>query len=467
MGFHMTDTTDDVLEREPDAAPEPIPQLGDGVYFDLPEDVYHAQHRLSSSGIQALMASEADFWAGSWMNPDRKDNDTLARQLGRAYHIARLEPHRFPDLYCRELTPEDRPDALDSEGVKVAIKAAVPQKEDRPGLLATDTDVKNTLAAMGHPKSIAGENAADRAERLRNVNPEAVIWSVIKSEWESEFGPMTAPAGESRVDRAKRLVSYGYKGQIYDLEYTIWREAMGEREALPPIYYDQILRDMELIQGNDDVAKHLKGGQSEVSVLWTEEDTGVPMKARIDDLHEWGGNDFKTFDNQQKKPLRRALADAFRYNKYYIQATVYREAMEKIRGGNLNIGGAFTEEQANLIGKIRARALPVGMRYIFQQKGGVPNLVSLELEFYAGLDPSLRAAAAGADPARVEEVRAKYSSGNASAWWRRAKIEIREALRLYITCMEVFGEEKPWSTIYSDGTLGDDDFNSFWLDMKD
>src|SRR5690606_73558 len=85
----------------------------DGIYFDLPADVYHAVPRLSSSGVQKLCVSPATFWRGSWLDPDRPDPDedaTKAQILGRAYHTARLEPHLFEQLYVRELDKAEAPD---------------------------------------------------------------------------------------------------------------------------------------------------------------------------------------------------------------------------------------------------------------------------------------------------------------------------------------------------------------------
>ena len=76
--------------------------LPDGIYFDLPMEAYLGIERLSATGLQLLCASPAAFWAKSWLNPEKADEDeeeTKAQQLGKAYHCARLEPDRFHDAY--------------------------------------------------------------------------------------------------------------------------------------------------------------------------------------------------------------------------------------------------------------------------------------------------------------------------------------------------------------------------------
>ena len=49
--------------------------LEDGIYFDLDEDQYHAEERLSASGICNMLVSPPTFWANSWLNPDKDELD--------------------------------------------------------------------------------------------------------------------------------------------------------------------------------------------------------------------------------------------------------------------------------------------------------------------------------------------------------------------------------------------------------
>ena len=104
-----------IIDQSNQAALVTEGDLPDGIYFNLDERVYHALPRLSASGINNLLVSPATFWNESWLNPDKKDEDTPARILGRAYHTARLEPHKFDTQFVCELDKEDYADGLTTD----------------------------------------------------------------------------------------------------------------------------------------------------------------------------------------------------------------------------------------------------------------------------------------------------------------------------------------------------------------
>ena len=61
-----------------------------GIYFDVPDEVYHASHGLSSSGIKNILISPLDYWVQS-IDPEREDFDTEANIFGKAMHRRTLE----------------------------------------------------------------------------------------------------------------------------------------------------------------------------------------------------------------------------------------------------------------------------------------------------------------------------------------------------------------------------------------
>lgn len=143
-----------------------------GVYFDLPEAEYHAAEGLSSSGIKRLMGSTMDFWAGSWMNPDKEEDDTesFARMLGKAHHVALLEAKTFGDRYCLDVVPEDAPEGT----LRTALELKARCKEI--GLKVTGTKdelVERILEAQ--PRTLIWETWYDHHVKGRQVlKPE--IW---------------------------------------------------------------------------------------------------------------------------------------------------------------------------------------------------------------------------------------------------------------------------------------------------
>ena len=456
---------DDVIETDAPEAPS-IPQYPDGVYLHMPEEHYHAQHRLSASGIGWMMASEADFWANSWMNPEYDDTPTDAQLLGRAFHTARLEPELLDVRFVREIEQSDYGDDLlttDSQ-VRAKIKELQPQKEDHPEALRTDTDVKKALKELGQPQSQAGETAEDRQRRLRGLSAGVVFWDDIVAEWEAEHGAMREPDDENSLDRARRLRSYGYEGPIWALEREAFEAGLDGRTALPAKFWDQITADIEAMKVSPVASKYLTGGMTEVSILWTDESVAghpVKMKCRIDHLRPDLFTDVKTFDNPQRKPVRQCIADQFQFNRYYIQAVVYREGTEAVRSGRLNLMDATGEAETAFFRQIVEAEMPLRCTYVFQQKGGVPNVLACPIRFgrhHASFD----AAEIGVNADTAANVKAMYSE--ASLFVRRAEHEVATCIELFARCMDKYGTDRKWYPLEPEFDISDNSFRPYFLE---
>jgi hypothetical protein len=371
----------------------------DGIYFGLPSDVYHAVPRLSSSGIQKLCVSPATFWRGSWLDPDRPEADedsTIWQLLGRAYHTARLEPHLFESTYCRECVKEDCP----------------------PGTLFTATDMGKQLEEFGLKKS---GSTLEQAERLADSGfPANQLWHLVKAQWE--------------VDRGTRI-------------------------ALPAKHYDQMLTDRDRITANSQIAPLLQGGEAEVSIFWTDQH-GLPMKARVDYLTREWWDDFKTFDNSRGKHLNQALSDAVRYNRYYIQAPVYREAIEAVRKGGLPIIKAQTDDQRALVAHLQLKPDELRCWYIFQEKGGVPNLLAREFPFYSIPYQTILNEAGATDERKAV---ARDATRTRTDLFRKGEGEVLQAKKLFVLYSEVYKPGEPWFPLDAVGQFHDDDFHPYWL----
>lgn len=253
----------------PEAEPIPLPDdaYGDGVYFGLAEDVYHAQPRLSASGIKATQASIEDFWHDSWMNPlpDREEKDSLT--LGNAYHARILEGREALD---RQFAP-------------------MINKGDYPGALETVDDLKKRLKELDLK---VGGNKPDLIERLRAADPDAVIWDDVVS----EYGK--AHAGKTFL----------HADQLQRIEYAA-----------------------AFIEKHPTLGKAFRGGYPEVTVLWTDRETGVRMKSRIDYLKPRAIIDLKSFANKSMKNIERAITGEIANYRYFIQAAVYCEALDQAK----------------------------------------------------------------------------------------------------------------------------------------
>lgn len=379
-----------------------VAAIVDGIYFDLPAEVYHAVPRLSASGLQKLCVSPATFWKGSWLDPDRPELDeesTKAQVLGKAYHTARLEPHLFESSYVRELN-----------------KAEFPK-----GTVFTGVDMGKALEELGEKKS---GSVAEQAERLALAGFDKPIWHIALADWERE--------------RAGRV-------------------------AIPAKLYDDIVRDMERIHGNQEIAELLSNGQAEVSIFWTDKH-GLKMKARLDYLQADSWADFKTFDNTRGKVLAQALADAVRYNRYHVQAVNYRDAVEAIRLGGLQIQGEANDAQRTLVAAIQLRPFELACWYIFQEKGGVPNLVAKEFPFYTV--PLSTLVAKPLTKSAEHEAAIEEATKRKSKLHMRARQDVDHAKRAFVLHSQVYEPGQPWFPIDARGAFDDLDFSDYWLDGK-
>lgn len=458
---------DETTEMTPDAPDmdesTPIEQLPDGIYLHLDEREYHGQNRLSSSYTGKLLISEGDFWASSWMNPNKEDKDTPARKMGRAYHTARLEPGKIDERFIRDLDQQDMPDdalMIDRDVVN-AIKGMLPKKEDHPDAVFTDTDVKKRLAELGQPQTQKGESAEDRKARLRQASASTLFWEDIIAEWEAEHGPVKGPEGESAFDRALRLESYGYEGKIWILERDRFVKSLDGRTPIPRTLWDQMVADIEAMKDSPVVERYLTGGLAEVTVLWTEPESGLKLKARIDYLRPDLFTDVKTFDNARGKPYQECIFDAVRYNGYYRQFRFYHNAVEAIRlDMDLAVKDSEDETELAVIEAIRKRHGPIEAAAVFQQKGQVPNLYGCPVRIKK-THASVQASLTG-DAEADAIMQQKYQDWSLFAI--KAQAEIEQAFMLYQKCMAHYGVDQPWEPIEPFFDIDDNSFNGFWLD---
>ncbi len=174
-----------------------------------------------------------------------------------------------------------------------------------------------------------------------------------------------------------------------------------------------------------------------------------------------GWRDFKTFANPKRKPVNQAITDAFRYDRYYIQATHYRDGAEAVRLGGLQIIGDATDAQRALIAKIQIKREELDCWYIFQEKGRVPNLLGREFKFWT-IPLTTYVHDAGADDegvARQHEV-----TRHRTKIHTKARMEIRQAKEDFVLYSRVYPPGIPWAPIEPMGTIDDLDFSDYWLD---
>lgn len=401
-----------------------ITPIKDGIYFGLPEETYLAVERLSKSGIKKLRVSPADFYDQSWLNPKPKDltpeqerRQALALYMGRAYHAARLEPEKFASTYVRELTKAEMPDGslftADQMKDEIRTRNEGRDKEAKLKLSGTTEAIAISLADDGFPK-----------EKL---------WHLAFNEWERGL-----------ADNALKLEASSF---------------------------DEILEDGRRLHLLPSVKEHLSGGAAEVSVFWTCPDTGIPMKARIDYLKPASFTELKTFANPNGKNLYKCLTDAIQYNRYYIDAVSYLQAIEAIASPSIEIIGDATDAEIDLITALKERGGRVDCHLIFQQKEGVPNILERKFHFFQSAVSDEAIAELERDGASAEHLeRARRFKEIAdgepvhTAIHTKARLEIKAAKKDFLAYSEIYSSGEAWLPLNPSGDITDDDFHPNWLE---
>jgi hypothetical protein len=95
-----------------------------GLFFDMPNAVYHGNHpHIGSSGFKLLERSPAHFWAAN-LDPDRERKDpSRVMLMGTAWHTAIFEPHDFEATYAA------KPDISAASTVAKLLDEALPDLE--------------------------------------------------------------------------------------------------------------------------------------------------------------------------------------------------------------------------------------------------------------------------------------------------------------------------------------------------
>jgi hypothetical protein len=340
-----------------------------GVYFGLDEERYHAALALSASGIKQLRVSTLDWFMRSPLNPERdEEEDNEARLIGRAYHRRICEGRAaFAASYHAAIDPADYPDAL-----------------------RTNEELCAAIARAGGPvKGVRGLRKAQLIEQLLAIDPQALVWDRLVADHAAEH-------------IGKILLS------------------------APVIHRIEVAATM--IEAHPQLKKAFTDGAPEVSVFWTDAETGVPCKCRFDYLKPRAIVDLKSFD-ARGLPLDKAIARAVALYKYNIQAAFYLKGAEEARG--LIAEGRVFGDADPLLMRALHDASDRTFLFVFQSKGMAPVARGKVLA-----------------PGSVLDV---------------GHLEVEQALYLWARCWETFGAE-PWVDVSDITTFEDTEFPAFLVD---
>lgn len=361
-------------------------EMEPGIYFGLPAEDYHAAEGLSSSGIRNLLISPLDYWTDSPSLNPNYEDEDTEGKL-----IGRAFHHRLlePARFS-------------------GLYAARPSIEDYPEAIDGGKALAEECARLGLKKS---GTIAELCERIHEKEPGIPLWPVI---------------------RANLLASFG------------------DRELLKADVLDDIERAARLVFAHPDATKALTGGYSEVSIFWRDEETGIPMKARLDYLKIKATVDVKSFTNPLGRPLDAAVASTMSNNRYDVQAVIYDDAVKAAKAMLRTLKSAAIHVVTGAPPPddwlVSLAASPKHtFVFVFIEQGRVTNVKVKEFrefETYGGL---------GMSP---------------NEYWKSGRDHYRYGVARYVECMAKFGRDKPWIDDSPMTAFRDEDFPLSMLDRS-
>ncbi len=277
--------------------------LIEGIYLNMPNDVYHSLPAMSSTAMKKFMDSPAIYARHYLSDVNRKRTLAQKRTLdaGTYGHELCLEPEGFYNRYFRDLVPADCPDALQSTA---QIEAA--------------------LVSAGLS---AGENKDDKLARLLRANP-AVDVSTLKTikDIEAELEKCGLSKSESKLDKGYRLLAADPTAQVFDVLFMQNRlkhgapkaikvqdedcMTYGDKLPIDGIVWDDAHRVQLTVRSHSQANAELQNGLPEVAIIARCPMTEMMLKVKFDWLRfDGAAADVKTTRDTKPEKFKRQMQD--------------------------------------------------------------------------------------------------------------------------------------------------------------
>jgi hypothetical protein len=238
-----------------------------GIYFDMPEDVYHSIPAFSKSLVKKFRISDIDAWEAIY---GTEDDSTEALDYGSALHCLLLEGREaFESRYCKAFS-----------------------KADHPGALETVDDLKAYLDSNGqtYPKSAS---KGSLIHIVQTLDPAAPILDAIKAEYR------LACTGKTEIPAA-----------MFDEILT--------RDRFQSVAFlaDKQATEISLFWLDEHLHIPCKARIDALSFR----KTAAGMIGHVGDI--------KTFTNTREKPIAKCVADEVGWRGYHIDGVFYTRALK-------------------------------------------------------------------------------------------------------------------------------------------
>lgn len=259
---------------EPVAEPkaEPAPLTEPGVYFDMPEEKYHADPALGSTDIKELLYGAQAYYATCKLSPffERDETEKRAFLIGRAFHTLVL---MGTEAFC--------------EGFQMT-----PNKDD-PFWVRTIDDMRR---------------------------------------WLLDHKEFSAPSKWKKDDYIVEIRRQGGAEYLFD-DYMSEAKGRGVR-FLREEDFQTIVQAGNALAANKYLVNAITNGEPEVSIFWEEDIAGIIVrrKARIDWLRMRASIDLKSVGGRRGRDFRDTCIKSMINYRYDIQAAAYNDARAAMAG---------------------------------------------------------------------------------------------------------------------------------------
>lgn len=374
------------LEGAP-ALPEP------GLYFGMSDEEYHALPALSSHGIKKLAASPMIFWASTPWLSEKKQLEVAERQadekqhhvLGKAYHCRIMEGRaEFDRRFVVELDPADYPNALvHTDQIKAAIARHTETVPVKPCSARKDELTAQLIAlTTAPPSTVEGLKVEDLKAAIRQYECEQPVKPWVKVE---DFMPDSGDAYMRscvKADWIEQLLILEPDAEIFDVLQERFLEDHPGKAVITAEQNAQLEIAAAMVERDPELQHAFRGGYAEVSFIWYDEKTGVPMKARVDYLKIKRHIDLKTVGNQRERSIENAIRFEIASYHYNIQPRVYlegdavlRELVRREGAKVVHVAESYpypADEVVTWALKWASHRGDVDWLWCFQQKGDAP-----------------------------------------------------------------------------------------------
>ena len=243
------------------------------------------------------------------------------------------------------------------------------------------------------------------------------------------------------AEMCARILESDPKAKLWPLVVRKFEDANVGKTLITEKQFSEIELPARAIELHPHASKAFANGYPEVSIFWTDEESGVKCKTRPDYVKLRSVVDLKTFSNPLGFPIGQAVARAVGQGKYHVQARMQLEGL-RVAKQFITEGKVSGEVSPDFLKAVMEQERHVYI-WVFVQQGDVPEILMRELPQYA----------MGAQEGATENL-----------IWQSGWDTFRHALGLYKAALEHFGDDPnvPWMTPEPMIPFRDEDF-PMWL----